>query len=258
MSGYIDIFEKDYQESRSEVKRSLIYTSISLLLLFILLVLTHFNILPAIPEDVPPLKSDEVIELFEMDVALIPEESGRIGGGTSSQGPIDQPQDQTERVATSHSSDFSHSNGRSNNHNTDNSNNPTSSTHHSTNYFGSGGNGGNGGSGNGPFGGPNNGADNGPGNGTGTGKKPILYGNIGGLAKVYTDQIDVTSRVGLTITLNAEGKITDCKNIKSVTTCKSQAVINEVIRLVKLKMSGNKDPGSPLRTINYTLRVDPT
>ncbi|MEY4658252.1 MAG: hypothetical protein RJB36_18 [Bacteroidota bacterium] len=258
MSGYIDIFEKDYQESRSEVKRSLIYTSISLLLLFILLVLTHFNILPAIPEDVPPLKSDEVIELFEMDVALIPEESGSRGGGTSSQGPIDQPQDQTERVATSHSSDFSSTNGRSNNHNTNNSNNPTSSTHHSTNYFGSGGNGGNGGSGNGPFGGPNNGADNGPGNGPGSGKTPTLYGNIGGLAKVYTDQIDVTSRVGLIVTLNAEGKITDCKNIKSVTTCKSQAVINEVIRLVKLKMYGNKDPGAPLRTISYTVAVNPT
>ena len=128
MSAYIDIFEKDYMESRSEVKRSLVYTSITLTLLFLLLIFTHFNILPAIPEDVPPLKSDEVIELFEMDVALIPEESGSRGGGTSSQGPIDQPQDQTERVATSHSSDFSSTNGRSNNHNTNNSNNPTSST----------------------------------------------------------------------------------------------------------------------------------
>ncbi|MDP4761152.1 MAG: hypothetical protein NWR96_05910, partial [Crocinitomicaceae bacterium] len=65
MSGYVDIFEKDYMESRSEVKRSLVYTSISLTLLFLLLIFTHFNILPTIPEDVPPLKSDEVIELFE-------------------------------------------------------------------------------------------------------------------------------------------------------------------------------------------------
>jgi hypothetical protein len=105
-----------------------------------------------------------------------------------------------------------------------------------TNYFGSGGSG----------------------NNTGTGKTPILYGNIGELSKVYTNQIDVESRIGIAITLNAEGKITDCKSIKSVTNCKSQAVINEVIRLVKLKMYGNKDPGATIRTINYTVKLNPT
>ena len=152
MSAYIDIFEQDYMESRSEIKRSLVYTSITLLILFILLMITQFNILPAIPEDVPPLKSDEVIELFEMEhVELISEESGSRGGGTSSDAPIDQPQDQTERVATSHSSDFTTTSGQSNNHNTDNSTNPTSTTVSGTNYFGSGGSGGGTGSGNGPL-----------------------------------------------------------------------------------------------------------
>jgi len=151
MSAYIDIFEQDYRESRSEVKRSIVYTSISLLLLFILLMITHFNILPAIPEDVPPLKSDEVIELFEMEhVELITETSGSRGGGTPSDAPIDQPQEQTERIATSHSSDFTSTSGNSNNHNTNNSSNPTSTTARGTNYFG-GGSGGGTGSGNGPF-----------------------------------------------------------------------------------------------------------
>jgi hypothetical protein len=252
MSGYVDIFEKDYMESRSEVKRSLVYTSISLTLLFLLLIFTHFNILPTIPEDVPPLKSDEVIELFELDVALIPEESGSRGGGTSSQGPIDQPQDQTERVATSHSSDFNSTNGRSNNHNTNNSNNPTSSPHQSTDPFGSGGNGGRDGSGNGPFGGPGNGAvENGPG-GKGTGKPRVRLNNV----TLPQYDIDVDCRVGLKITINADGVITDCRSIKSVTTCKSQTIINDVISRVKQQVKYNKEKGATLAQADYTIALN--
>ncbi|MFM6934891.1 MAG: hypothetical protein ACKOXP_05565 [Flavobacteriales bacterium] len=252
MNAYIDIFEKDYMESRSEVKRSLVYTSISLLILFILLVITQFNILPAIPEDIPPLKSDEVIELFEMEhVELIPEESGSRGGGTSSDAPIDQPQDQTERIATSHSSDFTSASGQSNNHNTNNSNNPTSTTVRGTNYFGSGGNGGETGSGNGPFGGSGSGPDdgNGPGRGTGSGKARVRLNNV----NLPQYDIDVDCRVGLKITINSDGVITDCRSIKSVTTCTSQSIINDVINRVKQQVKFNKDQGAPLAQVDYTI-----
>ena len=255
MSAYIDIFEKDYMESRSEVKKSLVYTSISLLVLFIILMITSFNILPAIPEDIPPLKSDEVIELFEMEhVELIPEERGSRGGGTSSDAPIDQPQDQTERVATSHSSDFTATSGQSNNHNTNNSNNPTSTTVRGTNYFGTGGSGGGTGSGNGPFGGSGSGPDDGvgPGRGTGSGKARVRLNNI--TEKQYN--IDVDCVVALKLTFNAEGVVTDCRQIKSVTTCTNQSIINDVIRQVKQQVRFNKDPGAPLAQADYTIRLN--
>ena len=254
MSAYIDIFEKDYMESRSEVKRSLVYTSISLLILFILLMITQFNILPAIPEDVPPLKSDEVIELFEMEhVELIAEESGSRGGGTSSDAPIDQPQDQTERVATSHSSDFTTTSGQSNNNNTNNSTNPTSTTVRGTNYFGTGGSGGGTGSGNGPFGGSGSGTDDGvgPGKGGGSGKARVRLNNV----STPQYDIDVDCRVGLKLTINSDGVVTDCRSIKSVTTCTNQTIINDVIRLVKQQVRYNKDPGSPLVQADYTLKL---
>jgi hypothetical protein len=248
MSAYIDIFEKDYMESRSEVKKSLVYTSISLLILFIVLMLTHFNILPAIPEDIPPLKSDEVIELFEVPLNL--EESGSRGGGTSSDAPIDQPQDQTERMATSPSSDFTTPNGKSNNQNSNNSNNPTSTTVRGTNYFGTGGSGGGTGSGDGLFKGPGSEPyDNPP----KYNEKPRVR-----LNNVSTPQydIDVDCRVGLKLTINPEGIVTDCRPIKSVTTCTNQSIINDVIRLVKQQVRFNKDPGSPLVQADYTIRLN--
>jgi hypothetical protein len=254
MSAYIDIFEKDYMESRSEVKRSLVYTSISLLLLFILLIITQFNILPAIPEDVPPLKSDEVIELFEMEhVELISDNGGSRGGGTSTDAPIDQPQDQTERVATSHSSDFTTTSGQSNNHNTDNSSNPTSTTVRGTNYFGTGGSGGGTGSGNGPFGGSGSGPDDGvgPGKGGGSGKARVRTNNV----STPQYDIDVDCRVVLKLSINEEGIVTDCRSIKSVTTCTNQSIINDVIRLVKQQVRFNKDPGSPLVQADYTIKL---
>jgi hypothetical protein len=255
MSAYIDIFEQDYMESRSEVKKSLVYTSISLLILFILLMITQFNILPAIPEDIPPLKSDEVIELFEMEhVELIPEERGSRGGGTSTDAPIDQPQDQTERVATSHSSNFTTSSGQSNNQNSNNSNNPTSTTVRGTNYFGTGGSGGGTGSGNGPFGGPGSGPDDGvgPGRGPGTGKPRVRLNNVS--EKQYN--IDVDCVVALKLTFNSEGIVTDCRPIKSVTTCTNQSIINDVMRNVKQQVRYNKDPGAPLAQADYSVRLN--
>lgn len=255
MGAYIDIFEQDYRESRSEVKRSIVYTSISLFLLFILLMITHFNILPAIPEDVPPLKSDEVIELFEMEhVELITESGGSRGGGTSSDAPIDQPQDQTERVATSHSSDFTSTSGQSNNHNTNNSTNPTSTTVRGTNYFGSGGNGGGNGSGNGPFGGPGNGNDDGgigPGRGQGSGKARVRLNNV--VLPQYN--VDIDSRVGLRLTINAEGAVVNARSIKSVTTCTDISIVNDVIRLVRQQVHYNKDAGAPMVEVDYTIGI---
>jgi hypothetical protein len=194
--------------------------------------------------------------------------TGGNGGGTSTDTAIDQPQDQTVGVARIHSSDFTSSNRNSNYQNSNNSNNPTSITVRGTNPSGTGGSGGGTGSGNGPFGGrgsatgssegmgggSGSGTDYGagPGKGSGSGKARVRLNNV----STPQYDIDVDCRVGLILTINPEGIVTDCRPIKSVTTCTNQSIINDLIRLVKQQVRFNKDPGSPLVQAHYTIRLN--
>jgi hypothetical protein len=96
-----------------------------LLLAFII----KFDARPDQLVDTPPLRSDEVIEEFQIDnVELEQVAGGSRGGGTPGSGRIAPPADQTERVATASQSDFSHNSGNSNNHNSHNGTNATSTT----------------------------------------------------------------------------------------------------------------------------------
>jgi len=119
---------------------------------------------------------------------------------------------------------------------------------------GSGGSGGGTGSGNGPFGGPGSGPDDGvgPGKGSGSGKARVRINNV----STPQYDIDVDCRVGLKLTINSDGIVTDCRTIKSVTTCTNQTIINDVIRLVKQQVRFNKDPGAPLVQADYTIRLN--
>lgn len=128
----------------------------------------------------------------------------------------------------------------------------TSSTLNSTDPFGSGGNGGRGGSGNGPFGGPENGAKDGGNGGVGTGKTRFRLNNV----NLPQYDMDVDCRIGLKITINADGVITDCRSIKSVTTCKSQIIINDVISRVKQQVKYNKEKGATLTQVDYTIALN--
>ena len=127
----------------------------------------------------------------------------------------------------------------------------TNSTTHSTDFFGSGGNGGEAPV-MGPFGGPENGAKDGGNGGAGPGKTRFRLNNV----NLPQYDMDVDCRIGLKITINADGVITDCRSIKSVTTCKSQTIINDVISRVKQQVKYNKEKGATLAQADYTIALN--
>jgi len=250
----METYQIELEKMREDAKKSLIYSAVGLIGLFILLVIIKFDARPDQLVDTPPLRSDEVIEEFQIDNVELEEVSGGSrGGGTPSSGRIAPPADQTENVATSSRSDFSHNSGNSNNHNSNNGTNGTSTTSQSTNYFGSGGNGNGNGSGNGPFGGPNNGGGegNGIGNGRGSGKGRTRQNNVD--LPQYESNFDC--RIGFKVQVDAEGKIVGIRTIKSVTTCVDDRTINDIKDRIKREVRYNKEPGAAIVEMDYTINL---
>ena len=102
-----------------------------------------------------------------------------------------------------------------------------------------------------PFEGSGGGTDGG-GAGPSRGRGRVRMNNV----STPQYNIDVDCRVGLKLTINSDGIVTDCRTIKSVTTCTNQTIINDVIRLVKQQVRFNKDPGAPLEQAVYTIRLN--
>jgi hypothetical protein len=167
----MDQLQLDFLQARQDAKKSLFYSTLWLLFLLVVTFFIRFDARPDQLVDTPPLRSDEVIEEFQIDnVALEDVAGGSRGGGTPGSGRIAPPAEQSERVATSSNGEFSHNSGNSNNNNSPNGTNNTSTTSQTTNLFGNGGSGGGNGSGNGPFGGPGNGNGDGDSDDDGDGK----------------------------------------------------------------------------------------
>jgi hypothetical protein len=248
-------YQLEYLSSREDAKKSLIYSSVWLMALFILAIIIKFDARPDQLVDTPPLRSDEVIEEFQIDnVELEEAAGGSRGGGTPGSGRIAPPADQTERVATSSQSDFSHNSGNSDNHNASNSNNTSSTTSRVTDPFsGSGGRGGGNGSGNGPFGGPGrgNGEGDGIGNGRGSGKGRIRINNVN-LPK-YENDFDC--RIGFKVQVNSDGQVVGVRSIKSLTTCIDDRTINDIKERIKREVKYNKEPGAGIVEMDYTINL---
>lgn len=246
----MDQLQLDFLQAKQDAKKSLIYSSIWLLCLLLLTFIIKFDARPDQLVDTPPLRSDEVIEEFQIDNVTVEDNSGGSrGGGAPGSGRIAPPAEQTERVATASRSDFSHSSGNSNNHNSNNSNNGTSTTTHSTNFFGNGGNGSGNGSGNGPFGGPGNGNGDGDGegNGRGSGKGRVRLNNV----SLPSYESDFDCRIGFKVQVNAEGEVIGVRRIKSLTTCTDDRTINNIMERIKREVRYNKDPGAGIVEMNY-------
>lgn len=114
----MDAYQIEIIRAREDSKKSLVYTSVWLFCLLLLTIIIKFDARPDQLVDTPPLRSDEVIEEFQIDnVELEEAAGGSRGGGTPGSGRIAPPAEQTERVATASQSDFSHTSGNSNNHN---------------------------------------------------------------------------------------------------------------------------------------------
>ncbi len=247
-------FQLAYIGSRKDSKKSLIITSIWLLSLLLIAFVIKFDARPDQLVDTPPLRSDEVIEEFQIDNVQLEEAAGGSrGGGTPGSGRIAPPAEQSERVATASQSDFSHNSGNSNNHNSPNGTNATSTTTQSTNFFGSGGSGNGNGSGNGPFGGPGNGNGDGDGigNGRGSGKGRIRLNNV----SLPRYESDFDCRIGFKVQVNAEGQVIGVRTIKSVTTCIDDRTINDIKERIKREVKYNKEPGASTVDMDYTINL---
>ena len=250
-------FQLEYNSAREDSKKSLIYTTVWLLSMLLLAFIIKFDARPDQLVDTPPLRSDEVIEEFQIDNLELEEAAGGSrGGGNPGSGRIAPPAEQTERVATASQSDFSHNSGNSNNHNSQNGTNGTSTTTQSTNFFGNGGSGNGNGSGNGPFGGNGSGSgegDDGVGSGRGSGKGRIRVNNV----SLPSYENDFDCRIGFKVQINAEGQVIGVRSIKSVTTCADDRTINDIKERIKREVKCNKDPGAPIVTMDYTIRLTP-
>jgi hypothetical protein len=251
-------FQLEYIGAREDSKKSLIYTTVWLLSMLLLTFIIKFDARPDQLVDTPPLRSDEVIEEFQIDnVALEEVAGGSRGGGTPGSGRIAPPADQTERVATSSQSDFSHNSGNSNNHNSQNGTNATSTTSQRTNLFtGSGGSGNGNGSGNGPFGGNGNGngtADDGIGSGRGSGKGRVRLNSV----SLPSYENDFECRIGFMLQINSEGQVIGVRTIRSLTTCVDDRTISDIKERIKREVRYNKDPGAGIVEMNYTFNLKP-
>lgn len=249
-------------ESKKDRKVALLSSIGSIVLFIVITILIKFTISPPLPVDLPPLKSDEVIEEFivERTNVEVTDNGGSAGmeGGTASNHKLDDPQEQTEEIITQTSNpDNQVFSGKSENNNTDNNNtNTSSSTAKSPNPFGSGGSGGEKGAGrggDGPFG-----KDNGDGDGTG-GK-----GNGSGQTRReprqrLSDPAPVESNysgiVVLMVTINAEGTVVKASNINGESTITDARIINQYIANVKSSVRFNKMPGTKPQTQKITISV---
>jgi hypothetical protein len=244
----------DEFQDKGDRKKALIISAASITVLLILTYFITFSVHPAVPVDIPPLNSDEVIEEFMLDNAEVLKTSeGGGGGGTPSDAPLDEPKAQSREYLTSTNSDTKVFSGHSQNHNSDHGTNQSSTTSQSDNPFASGGQGGKEGAGKGPFGGIGNGGEgeDGPGNGSGGGTRIRLNDPV---LPQYNTNFD--SKVYLQLTINGNGEVVNAKCIKSKTTCSDQSIINDVIRNVIKQTKYKKDPTTALAITYLTVDID--
>jgi hypothetical protein len=243
---------EQYNEAKG---KKIAYVSSSTLLLILLLAayFTTFYIQNAVPADVPPIKSDEVVEVFEIDNVEVQKEGGSAGGGTATNDRIAPPAEQSEKFVTQSHSDTKVFSGNSNNQNGHNATNASSTTSQGNNPFGSGGSGGRDGSGKGPFGGIGNGqGTDGEGPGTGSGKARVRVNEV----SLPSYDIEFDSNINLKLTINANGDVVSASCIKSKTTCTDQRIINQVISEVMKQVKYKKEAGAGMVFAFYTVQIN--
>ena len=185
-----------------------------------------------LPVDLPPLRSDEVIEEFKIDKEdiEIAQTGGSSGGGTENNAPVNQVK--TTNPSVLEGNDF---NGP-----------PKNGTNTASNPFGTNGTGGGNGTGNGSL--------NGPGSGEGDGGEGIGNGPTNGIHRVRLNvpilpkyKTDVDIKVHLKLIIDEDGKIVSATNITSKTTTIDQRIIDGVIKEVIKQVKYKKQKGVGLQ-----------
>jgi len=242
---------EQYNESKGK-KIAYISSSSFLMILILLAYFTTFYIQNAVPADVPPIKSDEVIEEFIVENVEIKDFGGSAGGGTPTNDKVAPPAVQSEKFVTGNQSSDKIFSGNSSNQNGKNATNGSSTSTKGDNPFGTGGSGGGTGSGNGPFGGPGDGDfGNGP-SGAGSGKGRTRLND----ASLPSYDTDFDAKIHLKLSINSNGDVFSATCIKSKSTCTDQRIIDKVIAEVIRQVKYKKDPGAATAYAFYTVQID--
>ena len=199
------------KERKIAILSSAIFISLLLISSYFIRLFIHIPL----PVDLPPLRSDEVIEEFKIDKEdiEIAQTGGSSGGGTENNAPVNPVK--TTNPSVLEGNDFSGP--------------PKNGNNSAPNPFGTGGTGGGNGTGQGKLGGPGRGEgegkDDGPNSGYGDGENRIRK-NDPKLDKFKTD-VDIT--INLKLIINSSGKVVSATNIASKTTTTDNRIINGVI-----------------------------
>lgn len=131
----------------------------------------------------------------------------------------------------------------------------SSSSSQNSNPFGNG-SGGNGTAGSGT----GFGADNGPGTGSGNagrgGSRERI--RLSDIKSKPTTPNNVSSKISLKLTVNADGRVISVNVIRQNTTTSNEALINEVIALARNEVKYKPKPGSLQETCYYTVNLSPS
>lgn len=241
-------------EEQQDRRAGIITSTLFMLLLCIVLYFVTFMIGKVVPPDIPPLKSDEVIEEFLIDNVKLMETGGGSGGsGTSSNDRQGNPQEQSERVVTQQTGTFNHFSGNSNNHTAPNSTNESSSVRRSENPFGTGGDGGGEGAGaGGKFGNDaGSGTGRGSGDGIGDGRSRTRLNN----ANVDHIETQVNVTLNFELIVNENGDVVSARSTHSTTTT-DQRIINQAKSAVIAQVKYKKEPGAGLVKTYYTIQIN--
>ena len=199
------------KERKIAILSSAIFISLLLISSYFIRLFIHIPL----PVDLPPLRSDEVIEEFKIDKEdiEIAQTGGSSGGGTENNAPVNPVK--TTNPSVLEGNDFSGP--------------PKNGNNSDPNPFGTGGTDGGNGTGQGKLGGPGRGEgegnEDGPNSGYGDGENRIRK-NDPKLDKFKTD-VDIT--INLKLIINSSGKVVSATNIASKTTTTDNRIINGVI-----------------------------
>ncbi len=250
----MEIFQITHKDEIKDQQIALVASFLSITLLLVVSYFITFSIYAPVPKDIPPFKSDEVIQALSIPEKYLElkTDGGLSGGGTATNDKLDTPKEQVQQLITGNNNiNVKVNSGNSNKTNGNNTQNGPSTSHVGNNPFGSGGNGGGNGSGNGPFGGNGGGEGNGEGNGVGDGKNRVRLND----PKLPEYAIDFDSKINLKLTINANGDVVNASYIRSIGTTIDLKIINEVIREVIKQVHYKKDKDAGLAFTYLTVSL---
>ena len=234
----MEIFQITHKDEIKDQQIALVASFLSITLLLVVSYFITFSIYAPVPKDIPPFKSDEVIQALSIPEKYLElkTDGGLSGGGTATNDKLDTPKEQVQQLITGNNNiNVKVNSGNSNKTNGNNTQNGPSTSHVGNNPFGSGG----------------NGEGNGEGNGVGDGKNRVRLND----PKLPEYAIDFDSKINLKLTINANGDVVNASYIRSIGTTIDLKIINEVIREVIKQVHYKKDKDAGLAFTYLTVSL---